>query len=162
MSDAARFHLPHIDLLLKSLRISRERLNSRSKVAVDTRMLRLLLESLAAQLPFDSAFYLKANPDVAKAFAAGQIPDLHRHFIESGYFEGRSAALSDVDDRFYSRTYPDVRAAIAAGAVNSAAEHYTMSGAAEGRLPSEAMRPEIERWASVMSDDTAPRAAAAP
>jgi hypothetical protein len=153
------FHLPHIELLLKSLRISRERLMSRSKIAVDTRLLRAMLQSLASQAPFDREFYLKANPDIAAAFASGQIPDLHQHFIESGYFEGRTGAMPEVDEAFYSDIYPDIGAAIASGTVASAAEHYARSGAAEGRLASEAMRAETERWASVLADETQARAA---
>ncbi len=150
--------LPHIDQLLKSLRITRERLSSRSKIAVDTRLLRALLQSLAAQAPFDQEFYLKANPDIAAAFRAGQIPDLHVHYIENGYFEGRACALPLVDEVFYAKSYPDIGVAISRGEISSATEHYAQSGAAEGRIPSEAMRAEIDRWAAALADDQTGRA----
>jgi hypothetical protein len=155
------FYLPHIDQLLKSLRVSRERLSSRSKIAVDTRLLRVLLQTLAARLPFDSDFYLQANPDIAEAFKAGQIPDLHRHFVENGYLEGRAGAKPPVDEAFYAKAYPDIGLAISRGEISSAADHYATSGAAEGRVPSEAMRAEVERWAGVLSDDAAARASGA-
>lgn len=144
--------LPHIELLLQSLRISRDRLNSRSKVAIDTRLLRTLLQCLARQLPFDPIFYQENNPDIATAHAAGQITDLHQHFIESGFFEGRFGAPPPVDEPFYATSYKDIGDAIRRGDIVSGADHYMRSGAAEGRIPSEAMRVEVERWTSVLSE----------
>jgi len=144
--------LPHIDVLLQSLRISRDRLSSRSKVAIDTRLLRALLQSLVRQMPFDPGFYIAENPDVAAAFKAGAITDLHRHFYESGYFEGRFGAPPPVDEKFYTSTYQDIGTAVRQGAIASGAEHYMRSGAAEGRLPCEAMRPHVEQWAALLSD----------
>ncbi len=148
----AETFLPHIDLVLQSLRISRERLNSRSKVAIDTRLLRALLQELAASLPFDPAFYLAQNDDIRAAHAAGQIPDLHRHFIEAGYLEGRFGAPANVDEVFYAKTYKDIGAAIKRGDIASGSDHYVRSGAAEGRIPNEARRAVIERWASILGD----------
>lgn len=145
--------LPHIELLLQSLRISRDRLNSRSKVAIDTRLLRAMLQCLARQLPFDPEFYLANNPDVAAAHGAGTIVDLHEHFLEAGFFEGRFAARPLVDESFYAASYQDIGAAIDRGDIVSGAEHYMRSGAAEGRVPSEKMQPEVQRWAAVLSED---------
>jgi hypothetical protein len=144
--------VPHIDLLLQAMRISRERLCSRSKVAIDTRLLRTLLHSLAGQLPFDPGFYLAQNDDVAAAYETGEITDLRRHFIESGFFEGRFGAPPQVDEPFYAESYKDIGAAIRRGDILSATEHYVRAGAAEGRVPCEAMRPEVQRWAAALSD----------
>jgi hypothetical protein len=144
--------LPHIALLLQSMRIGQERLCSRSKVAIDTRLLRALLHSLAGQLPFDPDFYLAQNDDVAAAYETGAITDLRRHFIESGFIEGRFGAQPLVDEAFYANSYKDIGAAIRRGEIVSATEHYIQAGAAEGRIPCEAMRPEVQRWAAVLSD----------
>ena len=144
--------LPHIELLLQSLRITRERLNSRSKVAIDTRLLRALLQTLAQHLPFDADFYLANNPDIAEAHERGVITDLHQHFVDSGFLEGRFGAAPPVDEPFYESRYKDIGAAIRRGDVSSGAEHYMRSGAAEGRVPSEAMRPAVERWAAVLGE----------
>ena len=84
-------YLPHIDLLLQALRINRERLNSKSKIAIDARLLRGLIQAIAARAPFSEEFYLQTYPDIAEAHAAGTIPDLQRHYVEAGFFEGRSA-----------------------------------------------------------------------
>ncbi len=144
--------LPHIELILHSLRISRERLASRSKVAIDTRLLRALLETLANQQPFDAKFYLEHNPDVEAAHKAGQITDLHKHYVESGFLEGRFGVRPTVDEVFYTAQYKDIAPAIRRGDIASATEHYMRAGAAEGRVPNEATRPSIERWAAVLSD----------
>ncbi len=146
-------YLPHIDVLLQSLRINRDRLNSKSKIAIDAKVLRVLLQALAAQLPFSEEFYRETYPDLADAVDSGQIPDLHSHFIEAGFFEGRFGAPPPVEDAYYSAAYVDVAQAVARGDVASCAEHYMRAGAAEGRVPSAALRPEVERWMSILRDD---------
>jgi len=145
-------YLPHIDLLLQALRINRERLNSKSKIAIDAKLLRGLIQAAAARMPFSEEFYLRAYPDIAEAHAAGTIPDPQQHFVESGFFEGRFGAPPPVDEKFYTSTYQDIGTAVRQGAIASGAEHYMRSGAAEGRLPCEAMRPHVEQWAALLSD----------
>lgn len=147
-------YLPHIDQLLGALRINHDRLNGRSKIAVDVRLLKALLQALVARTPFDADFYLKTYPDVAEAHARGDIPDLQQHFVETGFFEGRFGAPPSVDDAFYTSVYADVAAAIERGTIASAAEHYLASGAAEGRLPNAAIKPEVDYWASILRDDS--------
>lgn len=147
-----QIYVPHIEQLLHALRISPERLASRSKVAIDTRLLRALLQELAAALPFDAAFYLAQNDDIRAAHEAGQIPDLRRHFIETGFLEGRFGAPPKVDEAYYAATYKDIGPAIRRGDIASGADHYVRSGAAEGRIPHPDMRPQIERWASILGD----------
>lgn len=149
--------LPPIDLLLRAMRINRERLESTSRVAIDARLLRALLQVAVGGQPFDEAFYLAKYPDIAAAHAKGEILDLRRHFIETGYFEGRAGAPTDVDEEYYTRAYRDVGAAVVRGEVNSATEHYLRTGAAEGRVPSSGMKPVIDWWASVLREDTGRR-----
>lgn len=151
-------YLPHIDLLLQAMRINRERLNSRSKIAVDARLLRTLLQSVIVHLPFSEEFYKNAYPDLAEAVSAGRITDLHRHYVETGYFEGRIGAPAQVDEAFYSTTYKDVAQAIQRGDVASGAEHYLRSGAAEGRVPSAQAKPEIDVWMGILRVNVAAEA----
>ncbi|MBU6498638.1 MAG: hypothetical protein KGJ41_10160 [Rhodospirillales bacterium] len=150
-------YVPHIDLLLQALRINRERLSSKSKIAIDARLLRALLAGLAAAQPFSEAFYLETYPDIAEAFAAGQIDDLQRHFVDHGFFEGRLGAAPQVDEEYYVSAYEDVAGAVRRGDVASGMEHYLRSGAAEGRVPNARLKPEIEAWVAVLRAD-APRA----
>jgi len=111
LADAA--YIPHIDLLLQALRINRDRLNSKSKIAIDARLLRVLIQGIAAAAPFSEPFYLATYPDVAEAVASGDIHDARRHFAEVGYIEGRFGAPPPVDDAFYTAKYEDVAEAVA-------------------------------------------------
>ena len=74
-------YVPHIDVVLQSLRIARERLDGRAKVALDPRLLVHIVRQIAAAQPFDEAFYLTTYDDVAQSHGRGEIGDLHTHFI---------------------------------------------------------------------------------
>jgi hypothetical protein len=125
--------LPHVGLLLEALRISPERLASRSKIAVDTRVLRALLEAAAVCLPFDTQFYLSHNPDIARAYKSGLIGDVHRHFIETGFFEDRFGVAPSVDEAFYIAQYKDIAPAVQRGDISCATEHYPILLAGQNR-----------------------------
>ena len=143
-------YVPHVDLLAQAMRVSRERLNSRSKIAIDAKLLRQILQNLIGLMPFSEAFYRATYADLDAAAASGQIPDLHRHYVETGYFEGRMGAPPRVDEVFYISTYPDVATAIQRGEVASATEHHIRFGAAEGRIPSPALKPDIDAWMGLL------------
>ncbi len=138
--------LPHIELLVSSLRVSKERLESRTKVVVPTMLLRKILAEIAKSAAFDEAFYRTMYPDLVEASDAGKIVDLREHFVEQGYFEGRFGTQPNVDEGYYLQTYPDVRQAIVAGTVKTALEHYLRSGAAEGRMPTQDSIEAINFW----------------
>ena len=146
-------YFPHIDLLLAALRINRERLNSKSKVAIEARLLRLMLQTIVEQLPFSETFYRQTYPDLADAHQTGAIPDLHQHFIESGFFEGRFGAPPPIDEAYYAGKYADVAEAIRKGIVKSGAEHYMRSGASEGRVPNDEIKPNLEIWMNVLREE---------
>ncbi len=149
---AERAYIPHIDLLLAAMRIQRERLERKSKVAIDARLLRALIQAAVEQQPFSDAFYRATYPDIAAAHKAGSVADLHEHYITTGFFEGRVGAPPQLDEAFYVTTYPDVARALEAGSVTSAAEHYVRSGVAEGRMPNAAAKTEIDGWMSVLRE----------
>ncbi len=150
--------VPHIDVLLHALRVNRERLNSKSKIAIDAKLLRNLLRTIVAHMPFSAEFYALTYPDIAAAHANGDITDLHRHFIDSGFFEGRFGAPPPVDEPYYVALYRDVATAIQRGDVESGMEHYMRSGASEGRVPNAALKPTIDHWNSILRDETRPGA----
>lgn len=143
-------YLPHIDLLLRAMRIGRDRLFGSSKVAVNARLLRALIQCAVERAPFDGEFYRASYPDIEEAFAAGRIPDLHRHFVETGYLEGRCGAPPSFDEVFYALTYRDVARALKQGDIASGREHYIRSGAAEGRVPSPALTAEVALWSELL------------
>jgi len=146
-------YLPHIDVLLQALRVSRERLDGRAKIAIDPRLLVHILRRIAAAQPFDEAFYLATYDDISQAHGQGAVGDLHTHFIEAGFIEGRMGAAPAVDAEFYLSSNPDVGRAIAAGQVGSAEEHYIQRGAAEGRAPTPATADTARHWMAVLRPD---------
>lgn len=143
-------YFPHMDLLLQAMRIDRDRLNGRGKVAIDARLLRRLIQCAIERLPFSADFYLRTYPDIAAAAAGGQITDLHRHYVDTGYFEGRMGAPPGVDEARYRAAYQDVAEAIAEGRFASAGEHYMASGAAEGRVPAEPLAGVVGQWMALL------------
>lgn len=145
-------YIPHIDLLLQALRVNRDRLNSKSKIAIDAKLLKTVLQAMVAGAPFNEAFYKQNYPDLAAAQSSGAIPDLHKHFIETGYFEGRFGSAPPVDEAYYTSTYKDVGQAVLKGDVTSGTEHYLRSGASEGRVPNEEIRSELEAWMVVLRE----------
>ena len=147
-------YFPHIEQILAALHISHGRLDGHSKVAVDVRLLRAVLQAVAARLPFDEAFYLTTYPDVAEAHRQGAIADPHQHYIERGFFEGRLGIAPEVDEAFYTARYKDVAKAVARGDVVSAAMHYQTSGIAEGRVPNAATQPVVDYWAAILQGDS--------
>jgi hypothetical protein len=149
-------YLPHIELILRTLRITPERLDTRYKIAIDAGLLRVMLQTLAQQLPFSAEFYGATYPELRAAHLAGNIGDLHQHFVHSGYFEGRLGAPPAVDEDFYLESYPDVAEAIARGDVASALDHYVRAGAAEGRIPNPGARAAVERWSPVLRQGSGP------
>lgn len=84
---------------------------------------------------FDEAAYLKLNPDVAEAVAAGAFTSARAHWDGYGRAEGRRATLpKDFDEAVYLKLNPDVAGAVAAGTFSSAWEHWDRIGRAEGRV----------------------------
>jgi hypothetical protein len=143
-------YFPHVDLLVQALRINRDRLNGRGKIAIDARLLRRIIQCAIERLPFSPAYYRETYPDIAAAADAGQIPDLHRHYVETGYFEGRHGCSPEVEEAFYRETYADVAEAVARGEIASAALHYMVTGAAEGRVPRPALAEEVAAWMGIL------------
>jgi hypothetical protein len=146
----SEYTLPNGRTLLECLTLNPDMLQALPKVPVPARALRALISVLAADLPFDEDFYAATYPDLAAARDDGRIPDLHKHFVELGYLEGRLGAQPQVDEKFYRNMYPDVAAAIAKGTMKSALEHYVRAGAVEGRFASETHMRVCRRWEQIL------------
>lgn len=88
-------------------------------------------------MAFDADAYLRANPDVAQAIQAGQIPSAQDHFERFGKAEGReivpTADSAYFNPNVYLQRNQDVADAIAAGQFGSAQEHWNAHGRFEGR-----------------------------
>lgn len=68
-------YTPDLASILQALNISQEKLNDPddNRVEISMATLRLLLKYVSILYDFDSAVYLRENPDVAAAVESGQI-----------------------------------------------------------------------------------------
>ncbi len=108
------------------------------KVPISLEMLAALVGLAASATSFDAEYYQDRNPDIHKAFKAGEINNLREHFAAHGYFESRIASRTQanpLDEAWYLSQNPDVAQGLKAGTVASARVHYNGMGRKEGRLP---------------------------
>ena len=95
-------------------------------------VIKLLLRSV----PVDERWYRGRYEDVDLAISSGEFTSAKHHFIENGYFEGRTPFELDIDEDWYLTTNPDVVEGLHAGNFKSARDHFVDCGYREGRLPS--------------------------
>ena len=111
----------------------------RETVTVKTEFLRHLLIEIARMQRFDAQFYVSTYPDVESAQIAGDITNLHQHYLQAGYFEGRLPHEPVFDAKWYFEHYPDLAGSYAADDEAGLHRHYLDTGLAEGRLGSPQM-----------------------
>jgi hypothetical protein len=140
--------VPPYDLLLKHLPGPKEggRIDN---LIVPRRLLDFLLRCLLEHVEFDETQYLRCNPDVATAIRKGEMPSGREHFIQAGYFEGRTGAIPVQEDWYLARN-PDVAAAKRAKKVESAEMQYRIAGANEWRQPNPRSVKDVNAWRSVL------------
>ena len=146
-------YIPSYDFIARVLSLPKDPMTSPrdGRVNLDVRTLRLLLQFVALAADYDEATYLKENPDLAEAYQAGAITDLHRHFTENGFFEGRKAAPINFNENWYLKTYPDVSDAIKEGSISSALDHFVHRGDVELRAPNEEALSWMRNWVEILS-----------
>jgi hypothetical protein len=126
------------------------------RVSVSLGLLKMLIRQSLKSTSFDEELYLSANQDVQLAYNQGKIEDVHSHWIEVGYFEGRRAFNQELDEEWYLDRYSDVGAAVANGSVKGAKEHYIENGEREWRIPNAAIEPELRAWRQALLNQVAP------
>jgi len=65
-----------------------------------------VLGQFAKLIPFDQDWYLECYPDVAAAVASGEMDSAHAHFLEHGFFEGRSPGAPETHTFTITRLQP--------------------------------------------------------
>ena len=138
-------YVPPIDTLEALLGVKLDREDD-TLVRVQKNVLRALVMAALHAVDFDIETYLQNNPDLRGAWERGEIPDLHAHFINSGFFERRLASPPKVDEQWYLDQNRDVGAAINEGRVASAQQHYEERGAAEWRAPNPGLATSFHIW----------------
>ncbi|NES67874.1 MAG: hypothetical protein F6K24_22840, partial [Okeania sp. SIO2D1] len=81
---------------------------------------------------FNENLYLLENSAVADAVANGVFSNGFEHWLEFGFFEGRSPQFA-FDEEFYLTTYPEIADAVTNGLFINGLEHYIRFGQTEGR-----------------------------
>ena len=125
-------------LMLQRLEIRQIELRQKT-VSVNSEFLRHLMTEIARTHRFDAQFYLATYPDVEAAHIAGDITNLHQHYLQSGYFEGRLPHEPAFDPKWYFEHYPDLAGSYSADDKAGLHRHYLDTGMAEGRLGSPLM-----------------------
>ncbi len=123
--------------LLQALDIEPDNLTD-DRAQVQVSGLRQLLSEFARQQPFDPEFYAESYPDLEAARLAGVVSDLHVHFVETGFFEGRLPSEPPFDAVWYATFYPDLTACIDPTDSAALRNHFLTAGLAEGRVGTEA------------------------
>lgn len=80
---------------------------------------------------FDLNYYIKNNPDVAKAFG-GNTEAIFAHFVNNGEAEGRQA-IANFNVASYRARYADLRS-VFGNNLKAYYDHYRINGYAEGRV----------------------------
>ncbi len=138
-------YVPHFDAILKNIGINRSEFETKTSIEVPAPLLKMLLQIAVASGEFNKAGYLSENVDIAEAVKMNDI-NPHRHYIEFGFFEGRTGACPAVDEVWYRKAYVDIDAAVKKGEIASGGEHFVVQGAAEGRAPSAKYLPDAMQW----------------
>jgi hypothetical protein len=116
-------------------------------VIVPKKFLRFLLRCLLDHIDFDEVQYRACNPDVEAAIRQETFANGREHFINTGYFEGRTGGTAVLETWYLARN-PDVAAAKQTGKVASGEMQYRLAGAREWREPN----PEAVKWIRAWQD----------
>ena len=94
-----------------------------------------MIQALLIGIDVDEAWDLQQNDDVAQGIREGKIISAKQHFVDHGYFEGRTPFQMTVDETWYLATNADVAEQVRLGTFELGQAHFNQSGYREGRLP---------------------------
>ncbi len=96
-----------------------------------------MIQALLVGVEVDEAWYLEQNEDVAEGIGVGKIISAKQHFLDHGYFEGRTPFRMEVDEAWYLARNTDVADHVRLGTYESGQAHFEAAGYREGRMPRE-------------------------
>src|SRR5450631_1053695 len=111
-------YLPPFNHFKRKMRVGA--VNGAQRVQMDYEDFLSYLKLMLRSVDVYEKWYLRQNPDVAEAIAKGTYRSAKHHFVEDGYFEGRTPYEFKVDEHWYAQTYPDVAAGLKEGVLDSA------------------------------------------
>jgi hypothetical protein len=132
MEDPVKY-LPPFEVLKSFLTIS----NVKGELMVSCTYENMvqMLRRVIAGVEVDEPWYLERYPDIADAIDKGLVQSARLHFVNDGFFEGRSPFPIRVDERYYLSHNAGVAEYVRKGILESGQQHFDENGYAEGRLP---------------------------
>lgn len=127
-------YLPPFERIKSQFRVSRPRNDTARANAANDDLVRLV-QALLIGIEVDEAWYLEQHADVADGIRAGYIRSAKQHFLDHGYYEGRTPFRMPVDEIWYLATNADVADQVRMGTFESGQAHFDGPGYREGRLP---------------------------
>jgi hypothetical protein len=126
-------YLPPFEVIKGMMNLTTSRGTTRVEMTYED--MQKLIRSLLISIEVDEEYYLERNQDVAAGLSAGTIRSAREHFIDHGYFEGRSPYRIEVDEGWYLKTHADVAETVRQGQYESGQAHFDGPGYPEGREP---------------------------
>jgi hypothetical protein len=127
-------YLPPFERIKGQFQVSQIKVDSTRPAGPDDGLVRLV-QALLIGIEVDEAWYLAQHADVAAGVRAGYIRSAQHHFLDHGYFEGRTPFRMPVDEIWYMTTNADVAEQVRLGNFESGQAHFDSRGYREGRLP---------------------------
>jgi hypothetical protein len=127
-------YLPPFERIKGQFRVSQTNRDPPQAAGSNDDLIRLV-QALLVGIEVDEPWYLARHEDVAEGVRAGYIQSAQRHFLDHGYYEGRTPFRMPVDEDWYLTTNADVAEQVLQGNFASGQAHFDAAGYREGRLP---------------------------
>jgi hypothetical protein len=145
-SQETGHYVPPFQMFQKALGIGAQDLMPEKKVVITSELFKLLLGMIVSRGFFDERWYLETYPDVHSAIERGRTSSALEHYLNAGYYEGRSPGPCFVDRAWYEQYYQDVGGGLENGTIIDSAEHFHQNGYFEGRVPTADQLADAEKW----------------
>ena len=141
--------VPPYSLIRQHIRMTDKSVEGDEQLSVPRHLFEFILRCLLDGVDFDEDQYQQCNPDVKEAVQRRLFGSGREHFIQVGYFEGRTGGIP-VHETWYLARNPDVAAAKQQGFIESAGEQYRLAGASEWREPNPEATRYVRAWRELL------------
>jgi|HubBroStandDraft_6_1064221.scaffolds.fasta_scaffold254838_1 hypothetical protein len=146
-------YVPPFNLITRGLGLNHTDLASGKNITIPVELFKFLMGSFIARGFFDERWYLETYPDVEAAINRGGVSTALEHYVNAGYYEGRSPGPCFVDRAWYEQYYKDLHGALQDGVIVDSAEHFQHNGYFEGRVAVPDQLPSREKWHILLREE---------
>jgi hypothetical protein len=107
--------------------------------------------------PLGVVQHISVHPKLESQYLAWGNPKSQQtleHYVNAGYYEGRSPGPCFVDQAWYEQYYSDLGDALRQGEIADSAEHFQHNGYFEGRVSTADQLPDREKWRVLLREET--------